>query len=125
MKETYAESGDEVASMIGDTNLFILGEAEAEAEIMIAEESARGQRLGWESLLLMMRYGLDVLKITTFQAKIKKENLVSLKMFERIGFKEISRSEVFGEITVEKKVENEFQDWLYENTNWTIERSSN
>ena len=111
--------------MIGDTNLFILGETEAEAEIMIAEESARGQRLGWESLLLMMRYGLDVLKITTFQAKIKKENLVSLKMFERIGFKEISRSEVFGEITLEKKVESEFQDWLYKNTNWTIERSSN
>ena len=110
--------------MIGDTNLFKLGESEAEAEIMIAEESARGQRLGWESLLMMIRYGLEILKITTFQAKIKKENLVSLKMFQRIGFKEISRSEVFGEITVEKKVENGFRDWLYKNTNWTIEKYS-
>ena len=110
--------------MIGDTNLFKLGESEAEAEIMIAEENARGQRLGWESLLMMIRYGLDVLKITTFQAKIKEENLVSLKMFQRIGFKEISRSEVFGEITVEKKVENGFRDWLYKNTNWTIEKYS-
>ena len=110
--------------MIGDTNLFKLGESEAEAEIMIAEENARGQRLGWESLLMMIRYGLEILKITTFQAKIKKENLVSLKMFQRIGFKEISRSEVFGEITVEKKVENGFRDWLYKNTNWTIEKYS-
>ena len=108
--------------MVGDTNLFKLSETEAEAEIMIAEESARGQGLGWESLLMMIRYGLEVLKITAFQAKIKKENFASLKMFQRIGFKEISRSEVFGEITLEKKVENEFQDWLYKNTNWTIER---
>ena len=124
MKEAFAQSGDEVAAMIGDTNLFKLGESEAEAEIMIAEENARGQRLGWESLLMMIRYGLEILKITTFQAKIKKENLVSLKMFQRIGFKEISRSEVFGEITVEKKVENGFRDWLYKNTNWTIEKYS-
>ena len=122
MKEAYAESGDEVEAMVGDTNLFKLSETEAEAEIMIAEESARGQGLGWESLLMMIRYGLEVLKITAFQAKIKKENFASLKMFQRIGFKEISRSEVFGEITLEKKVENEFQDWLYKNTNWTIER---
>ena len=108
--------------MIGDTNLFKLSQTEAEAEIMIAEERARGKGLGWESLLLMMRYGLEVLQITTFQAKIKKENVASLKMFQRIGFKEISRSEVFGEITLEKKVESEFQDWLCKNTNWTIER---
>ena len=122
MKEAYTKSGDEVEAMIGDTNLFKLSDGEAEVEIMIAEESARGQRLGWESLLIMIRYGIEVLKISTFQAKIKKDNFVSLKMFQRIGFKEISRSEVFGEITLEKKVENEFQDWLYKNTDWTIER---
>ena len=75
MKEAYAESGDELKAMIGDTNLFKLSEVEAEAEIMIAEKSYRGQGLGWESLLIMIRYGLDVLKITTFQAKIKKDNL--------------------------------------------------
>ena len=65
MKEAYAESGDEVEAMIGDTNLFKLSESEAEAEIMIAEESARGQGLGWESLLIMIRYGFEVIKITT------------------------------------------------------------
>merc|ERR1719507_352567 len=73
-KEAYTKSGDEVEAMIGDTNLFKLSDGEAEVEIMIAEESARGQRLGWESLLIMIRYGIEILKIPTFQAKIKKDN---------------------------------------------------
>jgi hypothetical protein len=47
--------------MIGDTNLFFLHSEDcvklAEAEIMIAEESARRKRRGWEAMLLMLRYG--------------------------------------------------------------------
>lgn len=45
--------------MIGDTNLFLSDDHlhQAEAEIMIAEESARGKKRGWEAMLLMLRYG--------------------------------------------------------------------
>jgi hypothetical protein len=47
--------------MIGDTNLFLHHSEDstrlAEAEIMIAEKSARRKRRGWEAMLLMLRYG--------------------------------------------------------------------
>lgn len=107
--------------MIGDTNLFLRGDNEAEAEIMIAEQAWRGKGRGWESILLMLKYGMDLIKVETFQAKIKKDNLASVKMFSKIGFKEISRSEIFGEITFECKADSEFQKWLNENTNCSIE----
>ena len=58
----YEESGSEESSMVGDTNLFLSnadedddGSAMGEAEIMIAEESARGKGLGWEAMLIMLR----------------------------------------------------------------------
>ena len=107
--------------MIGDTNLFMLGENEAEAEIMIAEDWARGQGLGWESMLLMLRYGVDHLKLRTFLAKIKTGNLASINMFSKIGFKEVSRSEIFDEITFEMKVESEFLELLNKNTTCSFE----
>ena len=107
--------------MIGDTNLFMLGENEAEAEIMIAEDWARGQGLGWESMLLMLRYGVDHLNLRAFQAKIKTGNLASINMFSKIGFKEVSRSEIFDEITFEIKVESEFLELLNKNTTCSFE----
>lgn len=46
--------------MVGDTNFFFSDDTrhQAEAEIMIAEEWARGNKRGWEAMLLMLRYGL-------------------------------------------------------------------
>jgi hypothetical protein len=48
--------------MIGDTNLFFCHSEDcahlAEAEIMIAEKNSRQKRLGWEAMLLMLRYGM-------------------------------------------------------------------
>lgn len=47
--------------MVGDTNLYLIQDVDeiftAETGIMIAEESARRQRMGWEAMLLMLRYG--------------------------------------------------------------------
>lgn len=46
--------------MIGDTNLFFNDPQEphtAEVEIMIADTASRGKRRGWESVILMIRYG--------------------------------------------------------------------
>nr|CAD7431194.1 unnamed protein product [Timema monikensis] len=66
----YEVSKDEIAAMIGDTNLFFHSSEDcedcvkvAEAEIMIAEVASRGKRRGWEALLLMLRYGDKLLLI--------------------------------------------------------------
>ena len=104
--------------MIGDTNLFVCSENNsAEAEIMIAESKYRGHKLGWEAMLLMLRYGAETLNIKQYQAKIKMENNASLKMFHKIGFSETSRSEVFQEITLACDVSPDFCDWLEKNSN--------
>ncbi len=106
--ETFAKTGDEMASMVGDTNLFFADDEEdakvAEAEIMVAERWARGRRIGWEATCLMLRYGAEELNVTAFQAKIKEDNLASIKMFEKLGFVETAHSEVFKEITLRLKV---------------------
>jgi hypothetical protein len=53
-----------IGAMIGDTNLFFYHSEDcarlAEAEIMIAENSARRKRRGWEAVLLMLRYGMSM-----------------------------------------------------------------
>ena len=92
--------------MIGDTNLFVRkAESEceieylAEVEIMIAEKLERGKKLGWEALCLMINYGIQELNVKKFEAKIKDNNKASINMFQKLGFIEISRSQVFSEIT--------------------------
>jgi len=120
-KELLERGGDEVAAMIGDTNLFLQEDSSAEVEIMIAEEGARGKRLGWEAILLMLRYAVEVLQIKRFEAKIKIGNLPSIKLFRKIGFTETSRSEVFGEITFSLEAAETFITWLREQTVWNLE----
>jgi RimJ/RimL family protein N-acetyltransferase len=71
------------------------GKTIGEVEIMIAEKSARGQKLGWESMALMLRYGLQVLKIDEFEAKIKSDNHSSIAMFEKLQFVESGKPDQF------------------------------
>lgn len=99
-------------SMIGDTNLFFLDQENTnvcEIEIMIAEQWARGKHCGWDACLLMIWYGSTILNVKHFVAKILVSNLVSIKMFEKMGFVETSRSLVFNEVTLEKIVDDH---WL-------------
>ncbi|BFZ17669.1 hypothetical protein BsWGS_20708 [Bradybaena similaris] len=94
----------ETEAMVGDVNIFYQSDVherlEGEIEIMIAEPSARGRGLGKEALCSMMRYAQDSLKTKTFISKIGCENVASLKLFQSLGFTEISRSEVFQEATL-------------------------
>ncbi|XP_037071147.1 N-acetyltransferase 9-like protein [Pollicipes pollicipes] len=105
-RATYESAADEVAAMIGDVNLFLAdGEAgAAEVEVMIAEQGARGAGRGRQAAAAMLRYGLETLRLTRFQVKIGLENEASRHLFATLGFAEVSRSEVFGEVTCEVHV---------------------
>ena len=120
-KDRLKEDGaTELTAMVGDANLFLSEEETrtAEAEIMIADASCRGLGLGWEAMLLMLRYGTEKLGLTKYVAKIKEENQPSLKMFSKIGFIEQSRSEVFKEVTMAWQADLE---WLEKQVPWQLE----
>lgn len=113
-------------SLIGDTNLFLsnddgsededcpsvgITKLIAEAEIMIAEPAFRGKGMGKESMLLMLKYG-HTLNVDRFTAKIGIDNVQSQRMFEKFGFTESSRSEIFQEITFDCVVTKDWLTWL-------------
>lgn len=112
-KDTFEETKDEINAMIGDTNVFLQEDNLAEAEIMIAESNFRGQKLGWESMILMLLYCMDHLpSIRTFQVKIKLDNEKSIAMFEKMHFIEESKSVVFQEVTMTAQVTDEWKQIL-------------
>ncbi|KAL4588934.1 hypothetical protein LXL04_001834 [Taraxacum kok-saghyz] len=92
-------------AMIGDVNIYMndLEDSNlAEIEIMIAEpKRSRGKGLGKESVLMMTVFAIENHKINTFRAKIGDSNEASLNMFRKLGFKEVSHSEIFKEVTLE------------------------
>lgn len=101
--------------MIGDTNLFFANCDDSlcvEAEIMIAEPWARGRKCGWEAMLLMLFYGVTHLQVKQYIVKVSYQNEISIRMFNNMGFIEISRSDVFQEITMSKTVEELWIKWL-------------
>lgn len=108
--------------MIGDTNIFIVDQEYAigEIEIMIAESSARGKKLGWEAVILMLLYGIKYIQLKVFEAKISISNEISINMFKKLGFQEKSRSEIFQEVTLEKKVNTEWIEWLSKEVQYEI-----
>ncbi|CAL1686583.1 unnamed protein product [Lasius platythorax] len=115
-KCVFLSTGSETDAMIGDTNLFFNDSQQpniAEIEIMIADEASRGKKRGWESVLLMMRYGFEALNINKFRAKIKSDNVMSINMFEKLGFQEVERSEIFREITLEREASSDWMSWLH------------
>lgn len=101
--------------MIGDTNLFFATPEDrlcAEAEIMIAEPWARGKKCGWEAMLLMFWYAIMYLEVKQFVVKISFDNVPSINMFTNMGFIEMSRSEVFQEITLSRLVDENWKKWI-------------
>ncbi|XP_050316002.1 N-acetyltransferase 9-like protein [Anthonomus grandis grandis] len=114
-KEKFAKTGNEVDAMIGDTNLFFATPEDricAEAEIMIAEQWARGQKCGWEATLLLFSYAITHLGVKQFVVKISFDNIPSINMFKNMGFIELSKSEVFQEMTFSKVVDEMWISWI-------------
>jgi len=108
----------EIGCMAGDVNLFLNDSHQdiAEIEIMIAEASCRRNGLGKEALLTMMNYGVTKLGIQKYEAKIGCGNGASLTLFHKLGFTEVSVSEVFKEVTLEMQVSQGVLQWLTQET---------
>lgn len=79
---------------------------------MIAEASARGKGYGKEALLLMLKYGQSTIGVQEFVAKIGYDNAVSQNLFKKLQFDELSRSDVFKEITYKRTVDDDWTKWL-------------
>ncbi|BFF92668.1 N-acetyltransferase 9-like protein [Drosophila madeirensis] len=115
--DIYVRDNDEIAAMVGDTNLFLRLEHEsnervAEAEIMIAEPQARGKGYGREAMLLMLKYAQTQLQLHKFEVKIDMDNAVSLRLFESFQFVETARVKVFHEVTMQREITTEWIEWL-------------
>ncbi|CAH1997021.1 unnamed protein product [Acanthoscelides obtectus] len=118
-KRKYEETKNEIDAMIGDTNLFFANPDDricAEAEIMIAEPWARGRKCGWEAMLLMFMYGIKYLAVKEYIVKISYINDISIRMFRNMGFEDISRSDVFQEVTMSKIVDKLWIEWINSST---------
>lgn len=89
---------------------------------MIAERDFQGKRLGWEAMLLMLRYGAQYLNIKTFVVKVGESNEKSLRMFGKMGFQETSRSSVFKEVTLQKSVDDSWIQFLESNAKWDVRK---
>ncbi|CAI9286641.1 unnamed protein product [Lactuca saligna] len=100
----FVHGDPHVEAMVGDVNIYMndLEDSHlAEIEIMIAEPKSRGKGLGMESVLMMTVFAIENHKINTFRAKIGDSNEASLNMFRKLGFKEVSHSVIFKEVTLE------------------------
>uniref|UniRef100_A0A2P2J7W9 N-acetyltransferase domain-containing protein n=1 Tax=Rhizophora mucronata TaxID=61149 RepID=A0A2P2J7W9_RHIMU len=105
----FVHGDPHVEAMVGDVNIYMndLDDPQtAEIEIMIAEPKSRGKGLGKESVLMMMAFATEKIGIHTFRAKIGESNGASLKLFQKMGFKEVYYSEVFKEVTLELPLTN-------------------
>ena len=114
-KENEKEISDiEADCMIGDVNLFRNGDTwieNAEISIMIAEKGYRQKGYGTEAAKLMMFYAINKLQVKTFEAKIGFDNQPSINMFSnKLHFTEVSKSDVFEEITVQYTVTSNWKN---------------
>ncbi|KAG7506997.1 N-acetyltransferase 9 [Solea senegalensis] len=115
-KQQWADpSVVEEQCMVGDVNIFLTDPTDpslAELEVMIAEPSYRGKGIGKEVTRMMMFYGVSKLGVKRFQAKIGLDNEVSVSMFKKLRFKEVSVCQVFKEVTLEMAVDEAVRTWL-------------
>ncbi|KAK3184492.1 hypothetical protein Dsin_031778 [Dipteronia sinensis] len=103
----FVHKDPHVEAMVGDVNIYMndLDNPQlAEVEIMIAEPKSRGKGLAKESVLMMMSYAVENFGIQVFRAKIGESNGASLSLFRKLGFEDVTHSEIFKEVTLELPV---------------------
>ncbi|KAG0339172.1 N-acetyltransferase 9 [Podila horticola] len=92
--------------MVGDVNLFFNDHDDphsAEIEIMIAEPDYRRKGVGLEAIRMMITYAHQSLGTKRITAKISTDNKGSIQLFlTQLGFVQISYSQIFEEVTLEK-----------------------
>ncbi|CAJ1080035.1 N-acetyltransferase 9 [Xyrichtys novacula] len=125
-KQRWADSRvEEEQCMVGDVNIFLTDPTDpslAELEIMIAEPSYRGKGIGKEVTCMMMSYGVTKLGVKKFQVKIGLDNEISIAMFKKLHFQEVSVCKVFKEVTLELTVDESVRKRLLEHTTDMKER---
>ncbi|KAL6094612.1 nat9 [Pungitius sinensis] len=125
-KQRWADgSVEEEQCMVGDVNVFLTDPADptlAELEIMIAEPGHRGQGVGKEVTRMMMSYGVAKLGVKRFEAKIGLNNQVSIAMFKKLHFQEVSVCQVFSEVTLQMTVDEAVRTRLLEDSAHVEER---
>ncbi|KAK1292560.1 hypothetical protein QJS10_CPB17g02051 [Acorus calamus] len=111
----FVEGEPRVEAMAGDVNIYMNDPDDlrvAEIEIMIAEQKSRGKGLGKEAVLMMMAFVINKFDIQRFRAKIGESNVASLNLFRKLGFEEVSRSDIFKEVTLELEVKLNHEEQL-------------
>ncbi|CAL9699200.1 unnamed protein product [Knipowitschia caucasica] len=111
--------------MMGDANLFVTDPTDtskAELEVMIAEPQFRGRGIGTEVVFILMSYAVSKLGIMRFQVKIGLGNLISINMFKKLRFTEVSTCRVFNEVTMELEVDPSVRTWILDQTSKVQER---
>uniref|UniRef100_A0A3B3Z7M9 Alpha/beta-tubulin-N-acetyltransferase 9 n=1 Tax=Periophthalmus magnuspinnatus TaxID=409849 RepID=A0A3B3Z7M9_9GOBI len=124
-REQWNAGVQEEQCMMGDVNLFLTDPGDpslAELEVMIAEPRFRGKGVGTEVACIMMSYGISKLGIKKFQVKIGLENQISINMFKKLNFREVSSCKVFKEVTMELQVDPSVQTWILDRTSQVQER---
>ncbi|GMN27802.1 hypothetical protein TIFTF001_001814 [Ficus carica] len=122
----FVHGDPHVEAMVGDVNIYMNDPDDpqmAEIEIMIAESKCRGMGLGKESVLMMMAFAVKNVGIQVFRVKIGESNTPSLNMFQKLGFKEISRSEIFKEVTLELQLTEAKRNELLRLTDTMVTRT--
>ncbi|XP_043109107.1 N-acetyltransferase 9 isoform X1 [Puntigrus tetrazona] len=125
-KQKWADpSIPEQECMVGDVNIFLTDPSDpslAELEIMIAVPCYRGKGLGKEVTRMMMYYGVHKLGIQKFEVKIGLDNKISIAMFKKFHFRELSISEVFQEVTLGVTVNEALQKHVFGNVDFMLQR---
>uniref|UniRef100_A0A671NJZ0 N-acetyltransferase 9-like n=1 Tax=Sinocyclocheilus anshuiensis TaxID=1608454 RepID=A0A671NJZ0_9TELE len=132
-KQKWADpSIPEQECMVGDVNIFLTDPSDpslAELEIMIAGYRVpcyRGKGLGKEVTRMMMYYGRTKLMIKDhlflFEVKIGLDNKITIAMFKKFHFQELSISEVFREVTLGVTVNEALQKHVFGNMDFMLQR---
>lgn len=89
----------ETAGMVGDVNVFLLPDGDAELSVMVADARARRRGLAREAVTAAMVFAAARLGARSFVAKVADDNAPSLALFTaRLGFAEARRVPAFCEV---------------------------